>query len=358
MSWYFSTGRDFRPPATSVFANSMLTISKESFYLSRLRFLCPIVTDPNTHPVNGRAIYFVISNDPAAFAKDWAVNDCHIEGFSNAIVVQGGANNCRIQRNFMTGQWSDCISGPNWYDSCFITDNVIEDGGYANLAEAGSGAIRIGYGGLPNTALSRQMHICRNHIARWYNHPFADGTIVNQSMIDCFSASETLVNITDNVIENSGGSIELKTVWVAGGPNLYKGFNISNNTIRHTGDGLSGAGITAFYAGSTATGDPALAPMTAHLKISNNHFFGYDREINRGGGLGIFVSGYDDASILNNILVNLDTGIRFEGPNSANVSHSTAARDITISGNVIKSVSSAIWTPANNGISNLYILNW
>lgn len=428
----FSNGSGtFVPPSFGTFADSTVTSNRlEGFLVHRMNFKCPIVTDPNSHPINSRAFWCSSSGSPGQYMTNVTVSDCYFEGYGNAAVFGGNYKFLRFQRNTCTGQWNDAVSGPNAYDSCFIDDNTFLNGGYANASEAGSGCIRTG--GASDGSYAGRLSVCRNHIKGWYNWDLGDGTVVGQSMIDSFAFNATVVNIDDNVIEDSGGSIEFKsgeatnrtssfnasitgttltitgTVTgtisvgqfvaavaigqgsIAAGPIIsntkivsgsglswvvdksqtvafggmasytpgptglqYKFFSISGNMIKLQGSASPGhpkpanSAITAFYTGEV------LAPKMAKMKIEGNWFGCIEKPLDRQGIGGIYVSGFDNVSILNNTIIDTNVGIQIEGPRTANLA---GCSEITIGGNNVDVTEIAVYAPMA-GMDGFYLNN-
>lgn len=319
------TGTLVPAPGSTSATNGFVVTKVDGFFFHKLRAIMPLGTDPVVAPAFNRMFWF--SAPTGQVGVNWEVTDCYIEGGCFGIVAGGRAKDTRFERNTITGLWQEGISGPDAPDGLSICDNSIHDGGYTNGSV--SGAIRIGSSGMLATA--RNISICRNRIARY-------ATNTSQSGIDCFATSLFNLDVSDNVIEDVGGGIEIKTQNVTDPTvaNIYREITINNNTIRILPVALR-SGITIFY---STTGLPH---KHVGCVAQNNHITCYPRAPSALGVYGISLGGVTKSAVKNNTILDVTHGIAFDGSGpSANTGF-----DLDISGNHVDAVNFALVKGSN-----------
>lgn len=338
----FSIGGKARiVPATTDASNGRcFYITKPAdFLVDGLFFDLPISTDPLVAPSFNRAVYFSPTGNTGT---NYRVQNCKFVGGTVAVVMGGILRNCRIDNNYITATWGEGISAQA-LDNCHIGGNILEDGGYATGGPQPAGAIRIGYS--LQLAVSRNVTISGNTIARYCVN-------AHQSSIDCFSGAGRGFAITNNVIDMCGGSIELKTAdWALGTPDVYRPHLVADNMIRmDASDAFGGcSAITLFYASPSTVLGKAGATM-----VSGNTISGDVPPSDVVGVYGVVVVGWDDVTIANNKMLNVNHGITFGGTGETDA---TAYR-LVISGNTIDSTGGVISRDGGGGtIVGLQIVN-
>lgn len=324
------------PPVGATFSDFGITVTKlTAFYFRNLRIVMPSSTNPVVAPTFNRMIWFSTTGDDQV-GVDWEVSDCNITGGLSAIVVGGRARNFRATDNYITATWGDGISGPNVPDGAYICDNELVDGGYATGAPQPAGAIRIGSS--TSAHAGADITINRNHIVRY-------SVNAAQSAIDCFSNALYNADISDNIIEDCGSGIELKTVPApAGALDVYQALSVRNNKVRLLPSASTSA-ISIFHAGADDD-----VGKGANVFIEGNDVSCPTRPPSGNGVYGIIVSGFSDVTILTNWFINVTHGISIAGVGTTD---DTQYRTY-IANNTIDAVSAAIVT-ASGFITGLYI---
>lgn len=328
-------------PAGVVYTDMGVTVTKLTpFYFRNLIITMAVSTNPVVPPAGQNRMIWFANNDDTQEADGWEVTGCRSTGGQSAIVMAGRVKNARMVGNWITGTFGDGISGPGVGDGAFITDNTIIDSCYATGAPQPAGAIRIGSSSSAHPG--QNITIARNHIIRC-------SVPADQSAIDCFSDALYDLNVHDNIIEDCGGGIELKTIPSPAGADLeiYGVFNVSNNMLRQLPKANS-PGITIFHAGAN---DPE--GKCARVLVDANHITCKTRALTGQGVSGITVSGYTDVAITNNFLKDLNTGITING---AGVASNTGYRTY-VSGNSIDVVTAALsMASAGTSSNQVYIV--
>lgn len=328
----FSDGSGFLTPASASDANSIgITVSKSNFYIDNMSATGPISTDPSTAPAYNRFFYFAMAGSTQGV--NWRVTNCRVTGCRHGVAIGGNCKNVYVCDNVVTGSWSEGIfcDAP---DGCTINGNNMYDGGYAASV---SGAIRIGASTQTNSA--QKASICGNHIAR-----YCVGT--SQSAIDTFCGAGWEFDISNNVVDECGSGIEMKTIPTSSAAeNIYQNITASNNTIF-----LRPAGGTAFSI-FPASASVALA-KAYNFHITGNHVSCRTRPATGAAVYGVTISGYMDVSVMDNFFLDVARGIQFDGNDVVG----TTGYRLTISGNTIDAVDYAI-IRGNNNFTQIYIHN-
>lgn len=339
----FSVGGQARLiPASSANVRMMWIKKTTGFVIDGLFFDMPPAANGTTAPLCGRAIEIATSVSPYIFSNI-RIENCRFTGGTSAITAIGVIlKNSRIAKNYVNGTWSDGIS-LNAVQNVEIVDNVLEDGGSCTTSSSPAGAIRTG----TNTQLDATLNltISRNQISR-YCVP------TNQSAIDCYSGAARNILVSDNVLQENGGGIEMKTSPWTGGtgtPDKYDAISILGNSIRVRGGTAATTAISLLHADVGDTQGKA-----ENIKIGGNHISTASPATSGSSSIGISVLGYDHVTIDSNTVLNLCRGIELGGSGPTN----DTADDIVVTNNTIDCVDLAISrSTGTNTINGLVVRN-
>ena len=305
----------FTVPTGSVYPDLTFNISKDDFYLKNLSWTMPI-SGTSTRPAFDRAAYFRVSN--GSTGKRWRVEKCRFVGGNGAFSFAGVCQDVRVLDSTFEDTWTDTVD-LNAPINCIVDGNIFKRGclwdGAGVLAISGSSVL----GPTENLIIT--------------NNVFQDGGINNpanlQDAIDMYGIAIRNCVIGNNVIDNCGSGMELKTSQgtPTPSPDVYNNFNISGNVIRLV---QAKSGISL----NLTSPVPALTDRTGRVKISGNFITSDTMPAHSDSFFGLGVTGaYWDLDISDNKLLNLNRGVQL-GSTAAGAG--ATSRRVTISSNIME----------------------
>lgn len=307
----FSDGTGtFVPGLGTTSATIWFNISRDSFWFDGIYFNLPISHTAGVFPAMDRA--FVITSQYQS-----RFTNCEYSGGKTGPNWQGAGGAALDSRVWCVNNYiHDCLGQALSIDAPYevhINDNVIENTGFDSSLT--SGVIRLN--GLTFTTIAPADCIIHNNTIANCNVSFT------QEAVDLSGTSYQNMVVSDNLIDNVGyGGFELKTSGTSSVSDVFRNWLYQGNMVIWPTVSAQGLGVAinnvAGFDGKETT-----------IKIIDNYFIGVTAS-NVATTTGVLVSKFDNVTIANNTMLNLNQGINV---NPASGAGTQQANNVDVIGN-------------------------